>query len=69
MKKPNTPEPNRHYIVWNKHRTEGYVTDDYSDAVHASGGRKSPMPSTSADHWREYQADSGKLKVEELGAE
>lgn len=54
----------KYYIVWNKARNEAAVFDDYDDACHAAGKRKSNFCSTLADAFRDIYDE--KLKVEEV---
>lgn len=43
--------------------TEYYLTDDYTDAMHASGNDYSPYVSTVADKIRDYYTEDDTLEV------
>lgn len=50
----------KYWIVWNKERTEGFVTDDEMDANVAAGSihpEESPAPSTLAVAFHENDED------------
>jgi len=67
----NTTSKKTCYIVWNKTRTEGFITDDYYNALFAAKGH-SPRNGSSAvgETFRECYAEDGEaLPMQEIELE
>jgi hypothetical protein len=55
-----------YYVVWNKTKIEGFITNDEKDAKQCASGKFGFISSTMGEAFHDAYGDSGKLKIQKI---